>query len=211
MKKIMFNDKFGLTQAVLNGYKTQTRRIIPLSIIKKVEAFREDYYNQTLDALTVIDALKQYFFVEKIGKLPYQVGEVVAIAQAYRDIANPDDGFLDDRYEVKDEYAAGWSNKMFVRSELMKHFLHIDNVRIERLQDISDEDCLAEGIYIDDRNGYFNGCAFYTTEDQHSNVMAKKWYETPREAYAALIDRISGKGTWRSNPYTYAYNFELSK
>lgn len=28
MKKIMFNDKYGLTQAVLEGRKTQTRRIV---------------------------------------------------------------------------------------------------------------------------------------------------------------------------------------
>ena len=35
MKKIMFNDKFGLTKAVLEGRKTQTRRIVPQSAIKK--------------------------------------------------------------------------------------------------------------------------------------------------------------------------------
>lgn len=33
----------------------------------------------------------------------------------------------------------------------------------------------------------------------------------PREAYAALIDRISGKGTWESNPYVFVYDFELVK
>ena len=34
---------------------------------------------------------------------------------------------------------------------------------------------------------------------------------TPREAYAALIDKISGKGTWASNPYVFVYEFELVK
>lgn len=32
---------------------------------------------------------------------------------------------------------------------------------------------------------------------------------TPREVYANLIDRISGKGTWESNPYVFVYDFEL--
>ena len=31
----------------------------------------------------------------------------------------------------------------------------------------------------------------------------------PREAFAALIDRISGKGTWQRNPWVYVYTFEL--
>lgn len=32
-----------------------------------------------------------------------------------------------------------------------------------------------------------------------------------REAYATLIDRISGKGTFESNPYVFVYEFELVK
>ena len=36
-------------------------------------------------------------------------------------------------------------------------------------------------------------------------------YETPREAYAALIDKVSGKGTWQNNPYVFVYDFELIK
>lgn len=205
MKKIMFDDEFSLTQAVLDRIKKQTRRIMKGKLL---------YSDDIIDNVGIYG--NEVHILANGGtscitlKLPYKVGEVVAVAQAYRDIANPDDGFLDDRYEVKDEYAAGWSNKMFVRSELMKHFIRIVNVRVERLQDISDEDCIAEGIYIDNnRTGYFNGCAFYFTKDQYGNVLAKKWYDTPREAYAALIDRISGKGTWKSNPYVFVYDFEL--
>lgn len=33
------------------------------------------------------------------------------------------------------------------------------------------------------------------------------YYLTAKEAYAALIDAISGKGTWESNPWTFVYNF----
>lgn len=34
-------------------------------------------------------------------------------------------------------------------------------------------------------------------------------FPSPRYAYASLIDKISGKGTWDSNPYVFAYDFEL--
>lgn len=37
------------------------------------------------------------------------------------------------------------------------------------------------------------------------------YHDTPREAYAALIDKISGKGTWESNPWVIVYDFELIK
>lgn len=36
-------------------------------------------------------------------------------------------------------------------------------------------------------------------------------YPDPCEAYSVLIDRISGKGTWDSNPYVFVYDFELVK
>ena len=36
-------------------------------------------------------------------------------------------------------------------------------------------------------------------------------YYTPKEAYSELLDRIEGKGTWKSNPYVFVYEFELLK
>lgn len=37
------------------------------------------------------------------------------------------------------------------------------------------------------------------------------WFNTPREAFASLIDKVSGCGTWASNPWVMAYEFELVK
>ena len=93
---------------------------------------------------------------------------------------------------------------MFVRADLMPHQIRITGVKVERLQDISDEDCIKEGIYMDEDP--MNPQAFIYTYPN-----APQWYFTPHEAYAALIDRISGKGTWKSNPYVFAYDFELVK
>ena len=125
----MFNDRFGLTEKVLEGNKTQTRRIIPQSVIDKVEEFRVEYYNMTFDALTTKESLYHYFFVEKnLGKLPYNVGEIVAVAQSYKEVFGEGCG---------KESEAGYNNKMFVKPELMPHQIRITKARIERLQDIS--------------------------------------------------------------------------
>ena len=40
---------------------------------------------------------------------------------------------------------------------------------------------------------------------------SKKYFATPREAYAELIDKVSGKGTWNKNPYVWVYEFKLIK
>ena len=179
MKKIMFSDKFGLTRAVLNGTKTPTRRVVPESVILEYTQY-EDF--------TIIDAAK------------YDVGEIVAVAQAYND-------FYDDTCNLLlFPSGAGWTNKMFVKSELMPRQIRITDVRIERLQDISDEDCIKEGIVNDPPPGIDASCFCYT-----KNGFYYGNYDTPREAYAALIDKVSGKGTWERNPYVFVYEFELVK
>ena len=89
MKKILFSDKFGLTEAVLlDGRKRQTRRVIPKKVLEKVKLFQEEYYNATFDKLEGVTLLVHYFLTENIGKLPYKVGEVVAVAQNYCSIAD---------------------------------------------------------------------------------------------------------------------------
>ena len=185
MKKIMFNDKFGLTQAVLYGRKTQTRRIVPQSVIEKY-AMLEDP--------TIIDDAR------------YDVGEVVAVAQKYRDCG----GLCKNGIPRWDEIAisvgavsAGWDNKKFVRADLMPHQIRITDLRVQRLQDISDEDCLKEGLEWDGvaSQYYVN----YQKEIGHKMFLGK----TLREAFSHLIDKVSGKGAWERNPYVFVYDFEL--
>ena len=93
----------------------------------------------------------------------------------------------------------------------MPHKIRITNVRVERLQDISVENCLREGIVKDDSKTYFNGYAFDYSFDQHGNMLASRWYKTPRDAFAALIAKVSGKEIWESNPWVFVYEFELVK
>ena len=138
-------------------------------------------------------------WAETVKKSRYQVGEVVAVAQSYHSFYNDE---CDPRIFPD---GAGWLNKMFVRADLMPHQLRITDVRVERLQDISYEDCLAEGVYILDEDPMSPQAYIYAFPN------SPEVYYHPREAYAALIDRISGKGTWESNPYVFVYEFELIK
>ena len=187
----MFNDKYLLTQAVLRGEKTQTRRIVK-------------------------DGTPLGNFEETMKYAPYKVGEVVAVVQSYKIMyAEMIDDFAKHNYHLlRDESAenfkkyyentAGWDNKMFVKAELMPHKIKITNVRIERLQDISDEDCLREGIIKGEFMNTLDECGF-NMDGYYCTA------STARKAFAKLIDKVSGKGTWESNPYVWVYDFELVK
>lgn len=190
MKKIMFNDKYGLTQAVLEDRKTITRRAVPMHDYKY--GFQVWYDTKTKQCC-VCDGS---FIVERSR---YSVGEVVAIAQAYKYIYN-------DSYHIGlYGRTAGWTNKMYVAAYRMPYHIKITNIRVEHLQDISDEDCLREGVYMDyDEHG-----GLYTTPYYDYPNNKHDGFDTPREAFAALIDKVSGKGTWESNRYVWVYEFEL--
>ena len=212
MKKIMFNDKNGLTQAVLEGIKTQTRRIIP-----------KDFFSLTCDkrddTLVYENSMGDFIDVRNSKYALYKAREVVTIAQSYCSIADElkdlDNATCMEHYEQNVEKASeymlliehpGFNNKMFVAPDMMIHQIRITNVRVERLQDISDEDCLKEGIIkgqCGSADTHFMD-AYYVPND-------KQPYCTPQDAYEILIDKVSGKGTWERNPYVFVYDFELVK
>lgn len=207
MKKIMFNDKYGLTKAVKDGYKTMTRRILPLSLDdeKKLDNAKEWIVTETL-------------ILQKYAR--YNIGDIVAISQSYKDIGFPSDtiqrgrcvrkGSHDNDWDEsmigKDgdwyiDQLAGWNNKMFVYAELMPTRIQITGRRIERLQDISDEDCLLEGLQWDGKANQF-----YVRKLSNS-VYSREWLGyTAKDAFATLIDKVCVKGTWNLNPYVVVYD-----
>lgn len=241
MKKIMFNDKYGLTKAVLDGRKTQTRRIINpqpmydenVGICWKGYAYginfsgKEGAYNNFISGTEYDKSCKRY-----------RVGEIVAVAQSYKTIDDyyksaysynhsahgmtvcEFDGVSDKDVHEWNMIAVNyrgkkvWTNKLFVKPELMLHFIRITNVRIERLQDISDDDCLSEGIVVNEPKIKGGIKSYYPCEYLKScadNVGWGRVFDTPRKAYAELTEKVSGKGTWESNPYVFVYDFELVK
>ena len=198
MKKIMFNDKYGLTEAVLAQRKTQTRRIIPSA----------DHKNRRYEGAPIFinpDGAKSVLaqFSDKRVLSAYAINEVVSIAQAYKNI--PEFPQLSKQAVEELKQSPGWNNKMFTKPDLMLYHIRITDIRVERLHDISDKDCIAEGIEVfPDRKICEYGYRFVKGEALH-------WIgaDSLRQVYASLIDKVSGKGTWESNPYVFVYDFKL--
>lgn len=198
MKKIMFNDRYGLTYAVIEGRKTMTRRIVPTKTrLRRALAIIHDEPHGTEQE-------------EYMKSARYKVGEIVAVAQRYYCVVSPE---CDAPVDGMDR-SPGWGNKMFVRADLMPHQIRITGIKCERLQDISDEDCLKEGIFVNEYFGNGKKCHHYGFDGFFNGTegwFARGWFDTPREAFAELIDKVCRKGTWASNPWTMVYEFELVK
>ena len=208
MKKIMFNDRYGLTQAVLEGKKTMTRRLMKMTLHKKngnelTPVVPDDMFIAS-DGTAHFQVGRNGYMVPKQNQPAYHVGEEIAIAQSYH-MLNKSGFIAPEGLDHTCESSARYENKMFVRADLMPHSIIIRKVDVQRLQSISDEDCMKEGIM----EGEFMNTwdTFYF--DEWGDVANHITFKRPRDAYRNLIDRISGKGTWQRNPWVYVYEFEL--
>lgn len=214
MKKGMFNDKFGLTGAVLAELKTITRREnkkLNHPLVADISDWGIDEKGKAYVSITYSTGLNENVYPA------YQPGEKVAIAQPYKqcwDIYQKQwesyndpsswrtpDAILGDSVQE----TAGWTNKMFVKAEYMPHHILITDLKFERLQDISDEDIMREGIM----EGEFMNTWDRYYYDSWGDVPNHITFPTARAAFASLIDRISGRGTWERNPWVFAYEFKL--
>lgn len=89
---------------------------------------------------------------------------------------------------------------MHLPRALSRLTLYVTDVRVQRLQDISDEDALAEGAYLAKRSGRIS-------DDYATMAVAGHWFSSSRHWYADLWDRINGPGAWEANPWVVAYTF----
>lgn len=214
MKGICFIEP--LFNKTVKGTKVQTRRIIS----------HEDYINAENVILSTTDSNQMAHF-RSVGSsedfagivVKYKVGDVLYLKEPYcigvqgcdtlpsliyYKYSEKDVSFLNKTGLIND---IKWKNKLFMPESAARYFIKITAVRAERLQDITDEDCIKEGIidvefYPDEGFPLSIGHAHY---DDGKNVL----YTTRKEAYKALINSIDGKYSWDNNPWVWVYDYAL--
>lgn len=197
MKGICFIEP--LHDKTVKGLKVQTRRIInpqPLEIV----------CSTIIDNKLLFEARDENDVLVFI-KPRYNVGDILYLKEPYCIGVNGCDtlpSLIYYKYNEKDMSFLTrtglindikWKNKLFMPASDARHFIKITSVRAERLQDISDEDCIKEGII-------FDGSVY-------SNGLDNIQYLEPRAAYKALINSIDGKDTWDNNPWVWVYDYEF--
>lgn len=202
MKGIIFTESnFHLT---VQGIKKQTRRIIK----SRTGFFQVCSKNGVVTDIWQTDA-DEWCGDDLIPVKPrYKVGEIVYLKEPY--IITGQTYEYEYLHENKTDIACikrngGYKNKLFMPERAARYFIKITGVRAERLQDISEEDCLLEGIKIGRCGNESKWMkAFYAPDDNQPYITAKS-------AYEEVFNRINGKGTWDSNPFVWVYDYELTK
>lgn len=216
MKKISFSDVCDLTACVLRG--EVTNKVMPVTMtlhiglasgdLKKAGPDDMTFYFNKEDILCVEYEGKHYK-VPKQSQPTYAVGETVAVAQCLRDLGyDANDRSDGNIYGLN--HTLAWTMKSHVSASQCKHFIKITGRQVKRLQDITDEEILHSGV--------FNLRHILNTPPMPYKEL--EWhlygffnfivgYETPREAFASMINKTQKKGFWESNTWVIIYSFEL--
>lgn len=202
MKGIIFTESnFHLT---VQGIKKQTRRIIK----SRTGFFQVCSKNGVVTDIWQTDA-DEWCGDDLIPVKPrYKVGEIVYLKEPY--IITGQTYEYEYLHENKTDIACikrngGYKNKLFMPKIAARYFIKITGVKAERLQDISEEDCIKEGIKIGRCGNESKWMkAFYAPDDNQPYITAKS-------AYEEVFNRINGKIAWQMNPFVCVYDYELTK
>lgn len=199
--------------AVLERRKFHTRRIInPQPVMEKIESFGESWAwrksNKDWFSGVTLDQMLSDKGLLYPGRLRYQVGDRAYVAEGYQIRASYTiAGFetvsgiylADDkrfRITLTKSEADKWNERKrpfhktpgrFMYKSLARIFLPIVEVRVEMLQDISEEDAKAEGVY---------PITNYRTETPY------------KDAFRWLWCSIHDKGTWDRNDWVFCYTWD---
>lgn len=206
MKQIFFESIPDMVKSVIKGRVTQTRRVVFLSMVTDMS-----------DKVTLGTDKKGRCILQKNNEssiytkyTKFDIGDTLAVGQSYKTCYEEVLETVKDKAlkESLREFTS-FISKDSVPSESARHHLRIRNIRLERMQDISEKDCLASGIhpvFKDSDDG--DVCCGYT-HSQASFVKPYQVYATPLEAYKALVCIKYGQDMWQRNSYVVVYDFEL--
>jgi hypothetical protein len=210
-KPILFSTP--MVQAILKGHKTQTRRIIkPQPMADLFSAIVGGYDNIPKMARFYTKRESCNPFIEDI-KLKYNIGNILWVRETWHPKRHSFPIGLPYEYKATakedgnptDEH---WKPSIFMPKDACRIFLKIVNVRVQRLNDITEKDAVAEGItellqsntqMISNGKQYFD----YSKEKELLNEGLP-----PIESYKTLWQNINGKESWDQNPFVWVYEFD---
>lgn len=203
-----------MVQAILRDEKTQTRRLLNpqpdksvTDIISNCSEFVSAYPNRKV--------IKPFEFTTKCK---YKIGDILWVRETWQHTKCLNINFEDENYGYvykadgqpwEDYEHWNWKPSIFMPKEACRIFLKLKSIRIERLNDITESDAIAEGIerWTEERmkskpthyKVYFQNCK---PEDLMS------YTSDPIDSYETLWQKINGEKSWAENPFVWVYEFE---
>lgn len=213
-----------MVRALLAGTKTQTRRLVNFAGIENVMEFvkvatdkegravyeMKDAAGSFVSRPTV-KGLVDYQYSPRIG-----AGDRLWVRETWQGLSFGDylptkSSQCEVRYAATDPCADldaeargyPWRPSIFMPRWASRLTLIVTDVRVERLQDISEADAIAEGAELS-RHPAMDGGVMVTTDVPGVTASPGVWYRW-------LWDEINGKGAWKANPWVAAYAFRVIK
>jgi hypothetical protein len=208
MKSIIFNTE--MVKAILDGRKTQFRKYI-----------KDNYL---IDSFLKNGGDKTYYAFVRFSK--FQVGDILYVKETFSWWFDYDSSSISRvTYKASDEDCnIKWKPSTYMQKEDARIFLKVTNVRVEKLKDISDDDCLSDGV-INLTN--YDPYELMTKKDVFS-FDGKECYSSAKYAYEKLWNKAAQKYrvkrdiknktpkrvmikkgySWNYNPYVFVYDFE---
>ena len=187
-----------MVQAILRGEKTQTRRIIkPQPTAQLIECGTGKKYWAINP-----DKLNSEYFHHNYG----MVGDILWVRETYMPLTL---GFAYNADGIWNEKFSGvrWKPSIFMPKEACRIKLKINNIRVERLNDISESDAIQEGVdrWIEER---MRSKPVHYKVYYHEKGDESSFSSCPIVSYETLWQSINGEDSWKLNPWVWVIEFE---
>ncbi|MEJ8803149.1 hypothetical protein [Pontibacter sp. H249] len=199
-----------MVQAIVDGTKTQTRRVVKHglsdSTMSKPDIKASITDNGQMVHFKVVDGKLRESFCGI--KCPYgQIGDRLWVREAWDYSDSLEEPYLYRQKEMEEWLPEvfnrmKWKPSIHMPKEACRIKLEIPNIRVERLHDITEEDAIAEGVlWVDAVPGGFSGWKDYSGKNLAPLESAKVSFKT-------LWISINGKESWDANPWVWVVDFK---
>lgn len=192
IKPILFNNT-EMVRAILDGRKTCTRRIV------RPPYFVDGDENDKRSLITLRTATKNSSLYRQIGQMPYpdapyRMCDILYVRETWKKAPNGYYYYEDwQRNDIAD--VTKWKPSIHMPKEAARIWLKVTDVRVERLQEMTGQDVLKEGLnsHVHPQASYFDG--------NQREMFEKLWNSTIKKSD---LDRYG----WDASPYVWVIEFE---
>jgi hypothetical protein len=198
-KPILFSTE--MVRAILDGRKTQTRRVVkPQPKTHHRSDTRLHFYPRTSNNWEVKDIWAgDCFSILDSFKCPYgKVGDLLWVRETFGQGVSGKFYYKADK-GIADKIVLSWKPSIFMPKDAARIWLRITDVRVEKLGEITEGDAVAEGISIQS-TGYY---CWHPDESLVDSACEAG------DAFRKLWQSINGHDSWNANPWVWVIEFEV--
>lgn len=191
-----------MVNAILDGSKTQTRRTQGILVNDEPNnwTLNPDFAEDGMFIFRNSDNTQGYFPVPRFDK-----GDIIWVRETFfpKEIHEEPPGTIA-HYKATDAFASNkWKPSIFMPKKACRLFLKVKNVKIERLQQISEIDAISEGCAKYGPFGEYKGSLH-----PNGGMMRYRAYSKASRAFQCIWETVNGSVSWNKNPFVWVIEFE---